>query len=205
MRTRREIEIEATPEEVWEALATEEGRERWLEDEPEREIHVETADAPHRLVWWWWPATSRRRASRCSSSPLPPARAWSSWSPSRAVPARRAGAPRSRSVACVSDAIGPSSRRSPTRRAATWSRRSCARARPACRRSASALPISRQAIAKHLAALDEAGLVERAPGRGREVRYRLRPGALRPASAWLGEAAAAWDGRLGRLKRASSG
>ncbi len=59
----REIEIEASPDEVWEALATEEGRERWL-DEPDREIHVESADAPHRLVWWWWegdePADPRR-------------------------------------------------------------------------------------------------------------------------------------------------
>jgi uncharacterized protein YndB with AHSA1/START domain len=54
MRTRREIEIEATPEEVWEALATEEGRDEWLEDAPEREILVETAEEPHRLVWWWW-------------------------------------------------------------------------------------------------------------------------------------------------------
>jgi uncharacterized protein YndB with AHSA1/START domain len=53
MTVRREIEIDATPEEVWEALATEEGRERWLA-QPEREIHVETAQAPHRLVWWWW-------------------------------------------------------------------------------------------------------------------------------------------------------
>jgi uncharacterized protein YndB with AHSA1/START domain len=53
MQTRREIEIEATPEEVWEALADERERERWL-DEPEREIHVEAADPPHRLVWWWW-------------------------------------------------------------------------------------------------------------------------------------------------------
>lgn len=54
METRREIEIEASPEEVWEALATEAGREAWLEDEPEREIVVETAEQPHRLVWWWW-------------------------------------------------------------------------------------------------------------------------------------------------------
>jgi uncharacterized protein YndB with AHSA1/START domain len=54
MDTRREIEIEATPEEVWEALATDEGREAWLEDTPQREILVETADEPHRLVWWWW-------------------------------------------------------------------------------------------------------------------------------------------------------
>jgi len=65
----------------------------------------------------------------------------------------------------------------------------------------SALPISRQAIAKHLAALSDAGLIERAPGDGgREVRYRLRPGALAPASAWLDETAAAWDARLTRLK-----
>ena len=53
MPVRREIEIEASPQEVWDALATDEGRERWL-DEPDRTIHVETADPPHRLVWWWW-------------------------------------------------------------------------------------------------------------------------------------------------------
>jgi uncharacterized protein YndB with AHSA1/START domain len=53
MAATREIEVEAAPEEVWEALATEEGRERWL-DEPDREIHVEVAEEPSRLVWWWW-------------------------------------------------------------------------------------------------------------------------------------------------------
>jgi uncharacterized protein YndB with AHSA1/START domain len=52
MAVRREIDVDASPEEVFEALATEEGRERWLA-EPEREIHVEVLDAPHRLVWWW--------------------------------------------------------------------------------------------------------------------------------------------------------
>lgn len=50
----REIEIEATPEEVWEALATEEAREEWIGDEAERTVHVERADPPHRIVWWWW-------------------------------------------------------------------------------------------------------------------------------------------------------
>ena len=54
MGVRREIEIEATPEEVWEALATEEGRDGWLEPDPEREVHVEVVDEPSRLVWWWW-------------------------------------------------------------------------------------------------------------------------------------------------------
>ncbi|CAA9472241.1 MAG: Transcriptional regulator, ArsR family [uncultured Solirubrobacteraceae bacterium] len=64
------------------------------------------------------------------------------------------------------------------------------------------LPISRQAVAKHLAALDGAGIVERAPKAGREVRYRLRGGALGPAATWMAEAEAAWDGRLERLKGA---
>jgi uncharacterized protein YndB with AHSA1/START domain len=49
---RREIDIEASPEEVFEALVTEEGRERWL-DEPDRDIHVESIDPPSRLTWWW--------------------------------------------------------------------------------------------------------------------------------------------------------
>jgi len=64
------------------------------------------------------------------------------------------------------------------------------------------LPITRQAVAKHLSMLDQAGLVERAPATGREVRYRLRAGALTPAAAWLDQAEAAWDGRFSRLKDA---
>lgn len=52
MPVRREVDVEASPEEVWEALVTEEGRERWL-NEPERDVHIEVLDAPHRLVWWW--------------------------------------------------------------------------------------------------------------------------------------------------------
>jgi DNA-binding transcriptional ArsR family regulator len=64
------------------------------------------------------------------------------------------------------------------------------------------LPISRQAVAKHLAALEDAGLLERLPGAGREVRYGLRGEALAPAAAWLRDAEASWDGRLARLKGA---
>ncbi|HEX3509664.1 MAG TPA: metalloregulator ArsR/SmtB family transcription factor [Solirubrobacteraceae bacterium] len=63
-----------------------------------------------------------------------------------------------------------------------------------------ALPITRQAVAKHLAALDSAGLIERAPGAGREIRYRLRAGALAPAAGWMADTQAAWDSRLARLK-----
>ena len=61
MEVRREIEVEASPEEVWEALATEEGRERWL-GEPERDIHIESQEALSRLTWWW--ASEEQPATR---------------------------------------------------------------------------------------------------------------------------------------------
>jgi DNA-binding transcriptional ArsR family regulator len=67
------------------------------------------------------------------------------------------------------------------------------------------LPITRQAVAKHVAALDQAGLIERAPGAGREVRYQLRPSALHDAASWLAQADAAWEGRLRRLKETVEG
>ncbi len=68
------------------------------------------------------------------------------------------------------------------------------------------LPITRQAVAKHLSALSSAGLVQRAPNSaGREVHYRLTPGALEPAASWIREADAAWAGRLDRLKTSLEG
>jgi DNA-binding transcriptional ArsR family regulator len=63
------------------------------------------------------------------------------------------------------------------------------------------LPITRQAVAQHLATLQDAGLVERLPAGGREVRDRLREGALHPTAAWLRATERAWDDRLARLKR----
>lgn len=49
---RTEVDVEATPEEVWEALVSEERREDWLH-EPDREVYIEVVQAPSRLVWWW--------------------------------------------------------------------------------------------------------------------------------------------------------
>ena len=66
----------------------------------------------------------------------------------------------------------------------------------------SELPMSRQAIAKHLASLADAGIVEREPGPGRQVRYRLDLDALGPAASWLRTTQADWDARLGRLAKA---
>jgi len=59
-------------------------------------------------------------------------------------------------------------------------------------------PMSRQALAKHLVVLEEAGLVEHAR-EGRETRYALRPAPLAAAADWLVAAGAAWDDRLARL------
>lgn len=63
---------------------------------------------------------------------------------------------------------------------------------------AAELPITRQAVAKHLAALQEAGLV-RAAREGRETRYRLTPDPLGEAASWMAEVGAEWDDRLARL------
>jgi DNA-binding transcriptional ArsR family regulator len=65
---------------------------------------------------------------------------------------------------------------------------------------ASDLPVTRQAVAKHLALLEEAGLVE-ASGETRRRSYRLTPGPLSDAMEWMVEVGAAWDERLERLQR----
>ncbi len=62
------------------------------------------------------------------------------------------------------------------------------------------LPISRQAVAKHLAALADAGLVE-SERSGREVRYRMTPEPLSGAVTWMAEVGARWDERLASLAR----
>ena len=67
-------------------------------------------------------------------------------------------------------------------------------------RLAGELPVTRQAVAKHLAALDRAGLVA-ARREGRETRYTLHPEPLGDAMAWMASVGAHWDDRLARLAR----
>lgn len=65
---------------------------------------------------------------------------------------------------------------------------------------ATRLPVSRQAVVKHLNVLEDAGLVS--GGRtGREVLYHVRPEPLDASARWLAERAAMWDRRLATLKR----
>jgi len=64
----------------------------------------------------------------------------------------------------------------------------------------SELPVTRQAVAKHLAVLDRAGLVTGVEA-GRERHYRIDDAQLARAVAQLQEVGRAWDARLGRIKR----
>ena len=65
---------------------------------------------------------------------------------------------------------------------------------------ATGLPITRQGVAKHLAVLEAAGLVERRR-HGKEVAFVVRPERLDLASRWMANVATEWDSRLAHIKR----
>jgi DNA-binding transcriptional ArsR family regulator len=62
------------------------------------------------------------------------------------------------------------------------------------------LPVTRQAVAKHLAVLHRVGLIHAAPA-GRERRYQVDEAQLAKAVAQLSAVGATWDARLRRIKR----
>ena len=62
------------------------------------------------------------------------------------------------------------------------------------------LPVTRQAVAKHLGVLDRVVLVRATPA-GREKRYRVDDAQLARAVAQLASVGSAWDARLQRIKR----
>jgi DNA-binding transcriptional ArsR family regulator len=61
------------------------------------------------------------------------------------------------------------------------------------------LPVTRQAVTKHLNALAEAGLVT-ATRRGREKLYQISPRPLTDAVSWMADLGARWDDRLAALR-----
>ncbi|MFF2085235.1 ArsR/SmtB family transcription factor [Nocardia sp. NPDC058176] len=63
------------------------------------------------------------------------------------------------------------------------------------------LPITRQAIAKHLVLLSDAGLVIAEPGERRRVRYRLDSAPMQVAQQFLAAMARDWDGSLDALRK----
>jgi DNA-binding transcriptional ArsR family regulator len=69
---------------------------------------------------------------------------------------------------------------------------------------ARSLPVTRQAVQKHLGVLSGASLV--ATRRvGREVLYRPTPAPMSDAMAWMAEVGSQWDARLAALERSLSG
>src|SRR6478609_5377170 len=215
----REITVPVDPERAWELVTEPEHLERWFaerveldptpgapvrvvgDDGGERHGVVEEVDAPRRLRFVWYaPPDGRdrgdagarriahlgdraradhgRRLLRPADGAIPPHR-----------PAGAGGG--------MSDAIG-----------ATFS----ALADPSRRRMlgllggtgatatqlARELPISRQAVAKHLSQLAAAGLVA-SRREGRETRYTVTPEPLEQAVAWMVQAGGEWDDRLARL------
>lgn len=62
------------------------------------------------------------------------------------------------------------------------------------------LPVTRQAVSKHLKVLDDAGLVH-STAAGRERRYRVDDAQLRRAASQLAEVGSSWDRRLSRIAR----
>jgi DNA-binding transcriptional ArsR family regulator len=67
-------------------------------------------------------------------------------------------------------------------------------------RLAGQVPFSRQAVSKHLAVLEQVGLISRHK-EGREVRYRVDPQRLDDATSAMAEVARDWDRRLAAIKR----
>jgi DNA-binding transcriptional ArsR family regulator len=65
---------------------------------------------------------------------------------------------------------------------------------------AAQLPISRQAVVKHLNALTDAGLLDRTRS-GREVLYQFTPAPLSDAVDWMTTVGGEWDDRLALLSR----
>lgn len=73
------------------------------------------------------------------------------------------------------------------------------RARASASALARDLPVSRQAVLKHLAVLQDAGLVA-GERHGREVQFTVRPEPLLATASWMTRLAQSWDERLAALK-----
>ena len=94
-------------------------------------------------------------------------------------------------VDLVFDALGDPARRTLVEAVA-------ARGEATATELAADLPVTRQAVAKQLAALADAGLLSSRRA-GRETRYAVTPEPLQDAVAWMVDVGAAWDDRLARL------
>ena len=61
---RRDVTVSAPIEAVWEAVATEGGRQRWLEPDPDRRLVVDRLLEPNHVSWWRWQESGTEPARR---------------------------------------------------------------------------------------------------------------------------------------------
>ena len=218
----REITLPAPPDEVWESLpsllgddvelaAEPGGRLRVREPDGERVGVVEEVDAPRRLAFWWVPAgdddANDGFPSRVELELFPTQAAGSGVGTLLRVRERRGSTRQSWSMACCEvrlPAHAPdrvfSALADPTR-CRVVERLGLAPATAG--EIAAQLPVSRQAVVKHLAVLEAAGLAE-GTREGRKVVYRLTPGQF-AAARWMGDVGAAMGLDGSRVRQAQSG
>ena len=180
----RDITLPVDPDEAWEALTDPELLEQWFGD-GQREAVVEEAEPGERLVFWWWEEGE----------------------PGSRVELRLVAVPAGTRVSVREAPVGPFALRvsdvfaalaDPTRR--TVMREVSTRGSATATELALPLGVTRQAVAKHLAVLADAGLVD-ARREGRETRYRPTPAPLGEAISWMTSVGGAWDERLAALER----
>ena len=213
MEVEREIMFPAEPDEVWEALTEPERLEEWFATE------VELDPRPGGEGVFRWGDGEERRAtvreveepSGSCSTGTTTARSCSSSRRSRAARACTSSRarPTSRPRSSCARSRGPRSRRrsSSTRSAipddASLVAAIAARGDATATELAAELPVTRQAVAKQLATLADAGLLS-ATRSGRETRYAVTPEPLDDAVAWMVEVGARWDERLAELAASAS-
>src|SRR4051794_30970642 len=213
----RDITIDGDPDEVWEALNDPELLAEWLGEDGQ--ALIEEAEPSERLVLWLVEGDEpgSRGELRLVARPGGPPGAGAP-GPGRALPPPGAGGPRPpafppppppRARRGAGRAIRARGRVSPepdvfaaladpTRR--TVLEQVASRGSATATELAVPLGITRQAVAKHLGVLADAGLVD-AQRAGRETRYRPTPAPMGEAISWMAEVGGRWDERLAALER----
>ena len=229
----REVILPVSPEEAWDALTTEAELEAWFADEVEldprpggeatfrwegrgsRRAVVEEVSEPHRFAFRW--DEEPDGATRSEGGPGTLGRLHAARPPARhAAGGRRVRLARRGAAGRAAGASLDGGRRlameqvdavfaalaDPTRRQVI--ERLAAEPTATATQLATELPITRQAVAKHLGALTSARLAT-AERHGRETHYRLTPEPLADAVSWMPDVGMRWDERLDALaKRVSA-
>ena len=190
MEVTREVVLEAPLDEVWEALTDPGQVEEWFtEDGEERELVVEEVETRRRVAYTWDEGHVAIEVEEVETGTRVVVTETGEPGLERRL---RAALTRVRlRLSDVLDALGD-----PTRRHIV---ESLSRQEASATQLAAELPVTRQAVAKHLTALRDAGIVD-SRRQGRETLYRVNTEPLDAAAAWIVRVGGQWDARLERLR-----